>query len=137
MRKPKKTQEKQINLRLAVERISKEIKEIHRAMAKLANMVEKKDKKAAMKIKEFTPRKKYRIAYMSELEFDAFDDGHAKSIWQKINLDELEKETEEFSKAGIELKNNLLRLYQFNRVDKDGRLAPVMLSASLGEKGRS
>jgi len=137
MRKPKKTQEKRINLKLAVEQISKEIKEIHRTIARLTSMVEKKDRKAAMQIKEFTTRKLYRIAYMSELEFDAFDDDHARSIWQKINLDELEKETEEFSKAGVELKNDLLHLHQFNRVDKDGRLTPVMLSSFLGEKGRS
>ena len=137
MRKPKKTQEKRINLKLAVEQISKEIKEIHRTIARLTSMVEKKDRKAAMQIKEFTTRKLYRIAYMSELEFDAFDDDHARSIWQKINLDELEKETEEFSKAGVELKNDLLHLHQFNRVDKDGRLTPVMLSFFLGKKGRS
>ena len=132
---PKVMREKPNNLRLEVKRISREIEEIHRAIARLASAATTKDRKIAMQIKEFTPRKTYRIAYMSELKFDAFSDAHAESIWQNINLNAIESEAKDFNKVGVDLENKIVCLRYFNRVETDRETVAIGLNTLCDKKG--
>jgi hypothetical protein len=134
---PRVMREKPNRIRLEVERLSREIEGIHHTIAKLVSTATMKDRKIAMQIKEFTPRKTYRIAYMSELKFDAFSDAHAESIWQNVNLNAIESEVEDFNKVGIELENKVLRLHYFNRVETNCEAVATGLSALCDKKGGS
>jgi hypothetical protein len=107
--KPKITQEKPINLKTAVEQISEEIKDVHRAIAELAGAMKVSNEKAATQVREFTPRKTCRIVYETELKFDAFNDDHARSIWQSLDLDAIGSEKERL-KAGVGLESKLSRV---------------------------
>ena len=91
-------------------------------------------RKAAEEVREFTLRKKYRISFVAELNFNAFDNAHARNIWDAIDLGALRSEESHFNSFGVGIKSSFTRLAHFNQINDNGSRSPITLDNSQYKK---